>query len=431
MAGFRLGEWTVRPEDGSVTSTTGGATRLEPLLMELLVYLCSRAGQVVSKQDLLDAIWQNRFVSDDAVKGCFYQLRKALGDSPRKPRLIETLPKRGYRMLVQPAHLSETRAEAINQVEELYRKGHSLLSEQPNAATLKQARLYLERATEADPRHAQAMASLAHTLILLLTLGSGSGAELLARAGNLASRALELNPRLAAAHLALGVVRVLHDHDMASAEQEFRHAIALEPASSASHRWYARFLSCHARHNEALIEIRQALEDDPLSLALRRDLLDILFMARLYDESLAEAHRLLEAPGHAPDVQLGLVWLHYLCGREQQAFEAFRAGLQSLGVASHLLQQAADAFQRGAMVAVFRLWVELLESQAALGHKAIDLLPLYALLGENDRCFRLLDLIYREEHPYLLSVPVSPLFDRLRADPRYLEFVHRLGLPRR
>src|SRR5262249_61840576 len=103
-AGFQLGKWLVRPQDGSLSAPARTA-RIEPLLMELLVCLCSRAGQVVSKQELIDAVWGGRFVSDETIKASLYQLRKALDDSSRQPRFIETLPKRGYRMMVQPAPL--------------------------------------------------------------------------------------------------------------------------------------------------------------------------------------------------------------------------------------------------------------------------------------------------------------------------------------
>jgi hypothetical protein len=70
----------------------------------------------------------------------------------------------------------------------------------------------------------------------------------------------------------------------------------------------------------------------------------------------------------------------------------------------------------------------VLEQQAAVGQKTqIDLLVLHALLGDNDRCFQLLDTGFEERHPYLMSLPVSPVFDGLRSDPRYLPFTARLG----
>src|SRR5271154_2356708 len=101
---FELGGCTVNPGDGSLTSP-GRSVRLEPLQMDLLVFLCSRAGQVVTKDEILETVWRGRFISDDTVKSTFYQLRKALNDSPRKPRYIETIPKRGYRVLIDPVPL--------------------------------------------------------------------------------------------------------------------------------------------------------------------------------------------------------------------------------------------------------------------------------------------------------------------------------------
>ncbi len=84
---FRLGEWLVRPDDGSLRS---GDTlrRLEPQAMDLLVYLAERGGEVVSRQEILDAIWHGRLVSEDALTGSISQIRKALGDEARVPRYV-------------------------------------------------------------------------------------------------------------------------------------------------------------------------------------------------------------------------------------------------------------------------------------------------------------------------------------------------------
>src|SRR5579872_4596535 len=202
LRGFRLAEWTVRPEDGSISSPAS-STRLEPLLMQLLVFLCSQAKQVVPKQDVIDAVWNGRFVSDETIKGSFHQLRKALGDNPRQPRFIETLPKRGYRVSIEPQPLA---AATPGEAQELAQKGRASLSEQPTEASLKQARLYFERAVEAESEDAAALAGLARTYVLMACLGLGSAAEFLPRAQVAASRALELDSQLAEPHLALAVV---------------------------------------------------------------------------------------------------------------------------------------------------------------------------------------------------------------------------------
>jgi DNA-binding winged helix-turn-helix (wHTH) protein len=425
--GFQLGEWLVRPQDGSLCGSAGAAARIEPLLMELLVCLCSRAGEVVSKQELIDGVWGGRFISDETIKASLYQLRKALDDSSRQPRFIETLPKRGYRMLVQPALLS---SPDKTEAEDLLRKGHELLSGWPNAASLRQARLYFERATQADPGSAAALAALAHTYILAAYAGLESGSELFPRAQAAAKRAMELDSNLAEAHVALGFVQLVHNYDFKSAEKELQTAIRLKPGDSVAHCWYARLLSAQGRHAEAIAEVRCALQNDSLSLPIRRDLLEVLIMARRYDETIAEAQHLLDLPPDSPEIQLGLVWIYHLQKREAEAFSSLMAGLTSLGVAAPLLERAQKTFRRNGMNAVLRLWVEMLEQQKAVGLRAeVDLLVLHALLGDKDRCFELLETAHRAKSPYLLGLPVSPVFDSLRSDRRYSRFLQRVGLP--
>ena len=395
--------------------------------MELLVCLCARAGQVVPKQDLLHAVWDDRFVSDETVKGCFYQLRKILGDNPRRPRFIETLPKRGYRMLVEPVPLEDA-APPTSDADDLYQKGRAALSGSPNLATLKQARLYFERAVQSDPDHAEALAALAGVYMFLVGFGQASGAELWPRAKAAAARAAELSPNLAEAHLAGAVVRFVFDHDFADAELAFRRALDLKPSLPLAHGWYARFLSSQGRHAEAIAEARRELENDPLSLIARRELLQILFMARRYEETEAEAQHLFDILPGSAEVQLGMVWLYCLQRKDQQAFDAYHAGLQSMGVAAPLLDRARAIFAAGGLPAILRTWAELLQHEASLGQRnQFDLLALYALLGEGDQWFSLAEQAIRDGNPFVMWLAVSPLFDGLRGDPRFAPLLERLG----
>jgi len=95
---FRLGSWVVRPSLNSI-ALGDKTSRLEPKAMELLVYLAGHAGTVVPKEQLISAVWADTFVSDDALTRCVSELRKAFGDDAKAPRMIETIPKRGYRLL--------------------------------------------------------------------------------------------------------------------------------------------------------------------------------------------------------------------------------------------------------------------------------------------------------------------------------------------
>ena len=98
---FRLGDWLVQPTLGRIASSANEVL-LEPRAMELLLFLSENAGSVVSRRQILDAVWQQEFVSDATVSGTIAKLRKALGDDARHPRYIETLSKRGYRLLPSP-----------------------------------------------------------------------------------------------------------------------------------------------------------------------------------------------------------------------------------------------------------------------------------------------------------------------------------------
>jgi TolB-like protein/DNA-binding winged helix-turn-helix (wHTH) protein/Tfp pilus assembly protein PilF len=95
---FALGEWLVSPALNQV-SRNGNNTRVEPKSMQVLVFLAEHPG-VVAKDQVLSAVWPDVFVSDDVLSGCISALRKALEDNARRPQIIETIPKSGYRLLL-------------------------------------------------------------------------------------------------------------------------------------------------------------------------------------------------------------------------------------------------------------------------------------------------------------------------------------------
>ena len=97
---FRLGPWTVEPAAGTLVKAKI-QRRLRPQEMDLLVLLVKRRGQVVSKEDILDRMWGDAAIEEGALPRCIYEIRKALGDDARMPQFIETLPKRGYRLMAE------------------------------------------------------------------------------------------------------------------------------------------------------------------------------------------------------------------------------------------------------------------------------------------------------------------------------------------
>ncbi len=93
-----LGDWRATRATGELTGPAG-TERLEPKVMDLLLLLASRPGHTFSKDEIMDRVWPNVIVGDDTLARAVSRLRKALGDDSKAPRFIETLPKRGYRLI--------------------------------------------------------------------------------------------------------------------------------------------------------------------------------------------------------------------------------------------------------------------------------------------------------------------------------------------
>ena len=95
---LQIGEWRANRTTNEL-GRAGDTVRIEPRVMEVLMVLADRAGEVVSRDDLLAAVWPGVVVGDDALTQSIIKLRKALGDNPRSPSYIETISKRGYRLI--------------------------------------------------------------------------------------------------------------------------------------------------------------------------------------------------------------------------------------------------------------------------------------------------------------------------------------------
>ncbi len=95
---LQIGEWSANRTTNEL-GRAGDTVRIEPKVMEVLMLLADHAGEAVSRETLLGAVWPGVVVGDDALTQSIIKLRKALGDNPRSPAYIETISKRGYRLI--------------------------------------------------------------------------------------------------------------------------------------------------------------------------------------------------------------------------------------------------------------------------------------------------------------------------------------------
>lgn len=102
---FRVADRLIETH-ASTIHVNGDERRIDRMAMKVLVYLAQRPGSDISRNEILDAVWEGRSVTDDVLTGAISRLRKALGDSAASPNFLRTLPGYGYRMVapVGPAN---------------------------------------------------------------------------------------------------------------------------------------------------------------------------------------------------------------------------------------------------------------------------------------------------------------------------------------
>ncbi len=118
--GFRIGDWEVLPGQGTMRAGDH-EERPEPMVFEVLIALASRDGELVTRQELIDEIWDGRPTSDEPINRCLSQLRGHLGDRERPYRYIETLTRRGYRLnhkveLLDPTPAGQEQVARVDRV---------------------------------------------------------------------------------------------------------------------------------------------------------------------------------------------------------------------------------------------------------------------------------------------------------------------------
>ncbi len=106
LARFTVGDWLIDPR---ACQASRGETveKLRPQLTDLLVCLAKRPGKIVLKSEILADVWPGQFIADSGLSRCIAELRQILGDDAQQPHYIETIPKRGYRLIAPIGWIEE------------------------------------------------------------------------------------------------------------------------------------------------------------------------------------------------------------------------------------------------------------------------------------------------------------------------------------
>ncbi|THD55948.1 winged helix-turn-helix domain-containing protein [Phenylobacterium sp.] len=428
---FEFGDWRVEPARGVLAALDGGAeTRVEPRLMDLLLLFAGSPGRVLGKQEIIDGVWGGRAVGDDTLAAAVSRLRSALGETPAR-RYIETLPKRGYRLVMaeapsQAAARAETEAPA--KAAALAAQGRAALAA-PYPASLAQARLYFEAAVRESPSWAPAHVGVAQSLAAQHLAGAGGG--LMAAAQAAAHAAVGLDPDLAAAWSVLGLTVLMGDRDFAAADQALRRALAIDPDHASARRHRAFGFAALGQFVEAEREGRRAVELEPVSLAARGALLQVLLAARRYRQAIAAANEALALSPLSSEGWYAKGWALVLSGDQAAGIEALLKGLELWGVDKPALDALRRPAAEGGFPALAAAGADLFETQKVMfTPRLTDVAFLRAAAGQPDAAFAALQSAAEIDDPYLVFLPWLPYCDPLRDDPRWPRLMEKVRLVR-
>lgn len=344
--------------------------------------------------------------------------------------IVSTLPLGGLQ--AKGTRLVRTYTEDL-EAYTLYLRGRYFANRR-NSEGLRIGVEYFEQAIEHDPSYALAYAGLAECYALLgfEEFGDMAALEAMPKAKAAAQRALEIEPDLAEAHGAMGVILTLYDWDWAAAERAFVRAVRLKPAAAPAVYWYPVFLSAMGRHEEGLQLIERAVANDPLSLVVHMIAGRCYCFAERYDVALQHFRTCLEMePGRA----LPYGWVARVhCERRmfQEALQLLEAGLERCGRDAYLLMMIGFAYGAAGMrPEALRILDELREQARSRYIPPKYEAMVFAGLGDADEFFRYCELAYRQRSGYMAFARVQPpLVSAVRRDPRHQALLERLRLDR-
>ena len=408
---FKLGEWEVRPSEGCMRSA-GKELRLEPRLMRVLVVLARAGGRIVSKDELVTAVWDDMAISDDAITSAIYRLRRALAGEDRP--YIETASKRGYRVVV-PVQFGQNDKEANGDA-----IAHALESlAEPSLAVLHAARLTFERALEADPADNRALAGLAEAMVLTAWAGAVAGRETMTLAHTTALNALGQRPTVGAAHRAAALTFAFRRNDLAAANEQLAKARSFSIDRSTL-RAESLVRAMEGRFDDAVAALDEAIAINPMSLGFGYLKTQVQILARNFQGAVTESNRLISLyPQFSPPWTARGWALHFL-GESDAAAAAFRDSLASAGASEAIVKQFDEALERQGMPGAFGLVYSLLTAPS-LNHppRATDLAFLAAGAGNVTAAFGHLRKAIAEYDPIMAFARYLPHLDPLRDFPEF------------
>ncbi len=437
---FRLdvGEHSLSCQEGRVRV----ALPDKPFLLLVLLVRCS--GRLVTKDEILSEVWPGVFVEDGNVGKAIHAIRNALGDRGTDRRFIETVAKHGYRFVADvrvvgagmatprpAASRGPTGGPGRSPAYDLYMRG-KVKADSERLEDADEAIALLEAAVRIDPSNARAHAQLArayNTRAFKFT-SQPEGRRLREDADVALAKALDLEPHLAEAHFARGLILWTKakgfPHEQAI--RAFQRALALAPDADETHHQLSMVYSHVGLLEEAQAHVRRAIDLNPNNTMARFRVAVYTAWQCRFGEALAV---LKTVPSDVSPflVDRGRAEVHLQLGHTDRAWAISNAFLAAhpddeggslTSVRAVLLARAGDTRQATKTIA------RALELGTGFGHfhhTAYNIAAAYAALGDPQNAVAWLEAAADDGFPCYPYFEQDPCLDSLRGYRRFIDFM--------
>jgi len=297
-----------------------------------------------------------------------------------------------------------------------------------NKDGIERAIAYFNEAVQIDPNYAQAFAGLADCYAILTYYADIPADQTFPKAKAAALKALELDDQMAEAHASMGLISVWYEHDWRLAEQEYRRSIETNPNYATGHHWYGNFLTLSGRFDEGINELRSAADLDPLSNVIATDVGMALFFAGRYDEALQQLDPVITANPNFTMAHFFRGWSLQQKGDHAGAITEFERAVDLAPDQAEILAMLSQAYAASGNK---RKATEILNELQARGKNkpTTPFAKAIAFLGLDRRqeAIDALEECYRQRDTGLTQIKINPLFKSIRAEPRFISIVRRIG----
>src|SRR2546426_9327070 len=310
---------------------------------------------------------------------------------------------------------------------EFYLKGRFFWNKR-TGVDLRKSIDYFDQAVAKDPSYALAYAGLADAYVLLSGFGAASPKDSLPEAKAAAEKGLDLDGTLGEAHASLAQALLAYDFDFAGANREFRHAIELNPNYATAHHWYGEsVLAPLSQFEDAIAQLKRALQLDPLSVIINADVGTVLTSARRYDEAIEQLRKTLE-------MDPSFYYAHYNLGEALEMKGLTENAIAEYQRAIALNDDPVPQALLGHLYAKIgkknearQILQQLHESSKQHYVSPYLFAMIHIGLGDKDQAIDFLEKTYEDRDGYSIAfIKVDPFLDPLRSDPRFEALVQKV-----